>query len=336
MSLLTQWPHEQLCLSHKERRYAVEAVEKAFASTLESLKVDIGLVEMFESIYVPLGAWLARRKQLQPGPLVVGINGAQGAGKSTLFNLLEVILSEGFNLRVVGFSIDDLYRTRVEREKLGEEVHPLLATRGVPGTHDVQLGIDILESLCNGDESSITKIPVFDKSIDDRCSADVWQEWYGPADVIVLEGWCVGAMPQEDAVLSDPINDLEQQEDPDGAWRQYVNQQLHADYERLFDMLDVLLMLKVPSMDAVFEWRSLQEKKLAERVKYIYDTQQPTDHLRIMDEGQIKRFIQHYERLTRHMLAEMPARADVTMLLNDNHKIYDIQINKPLEKTEEH
>lgn len=336
MSVLTRWPEDQLCLSYKQRRYAVDAVEKAFASTLESLKVDIGLVEMFESIYVPLGAWLTRRKQQKTGPLVVGINGAQGAGKSTLFNLLEVILTEGFDLKVVGFSIDDLYRTRAEREVLGNEVHPLLSTRGVPGTHDVELGINILNSLCNSDDNTVTKIPVFDKSIDDRCSADVWQEWVGPADVIVLEGWCVGSTPQLESELADPINELERSEDADGAWRQYVNAQLQADYERLYSMLDVLLMLKVPSMDAVFEWRSLQEKKLAERVKYIYDTQQPTDHLRIMDEGQIKRFIQHYERLTRHMLDEMPARADVTLLLNENHKIYDIQINKPLDETEGH
>ncbi len=334
MSVLTHWPDEQLCLSYKERRFAVEAVEKAFASTLESLKVDIGLVEMFESIYVPLGAWLARRKQLQPGPLVVGINGAQGAGKSTLFNLLEVILTEGFNLRVVGFSIDDLYKTRAEREEIGKRVHPLLQTRGVPGTHDVHLGIDILNALKSCDENSVTKIPVFDKSIDDRCPAEVWQEWLGPADVIVIEGWCVGAEPQQADDLAQPINELEQSEDADGAWRAHVNAQLAADYRDLFAMIDVLLMLKVPSMDAVFEWRSLQEKKLAERVKYIYDTQQPTDHLRIMDEGEIKRFIQHYERLTRHMLEEMPDRADVTLLLNDNHKIYDIQINRPLEQTQ--
>lgn len=335
MSVLTHWPEEQLCLSYKERRYAVEAVERAFASTLESLKVDIGLVEMFESIYVPLGAWIARRKQLQPGPLVLGINGAQGAGKSTLFNLLDVILTEGFNLKVVGFSIDDLYITRADREALAESVHPLLITRGVPGTHDVQLGVEILESLKNGTENTVTKIPVFDKSIDDRCPASVWQEWLGPADVIVLEGWCVGAMPQTEAALAEPINTLERDEDADAAWRRYVNEQLSGEYRRLFDCVDMLLMLKVPSMDAVFEWRSLQEKKLAERVKYIYDTQQPTDHLRIMDEGQIQRFIQHYERLTRHMLDEMPDRADVTLLLNDNHKIFSIQINNPLDETME-
>lgn len=330
MGALTSWPAGQLCLSSQERRDALQAVQRAFASTLESLKVDLGLMDMFESIYVPLGAWIACHHRTRGQPLVVGINGAQGAGKSTLFNLLEVILSEGFGLKVVGFSIDDLYKTHAERQQLGRDVHPLLQTRGVPGTHDVGLGVELIRSLKNSCEATITKIPVFDKSIDDRCPPSAWQEWFGPADVIVLEGWCVGAAPQDDVALSLPVNELERHEDLDGAWRRYVNDQLKDVYPQLFDELDLLVMLKVPSMDSVFEWRSLQEKKLAERVKYIYDTQQPTDHLKIMTEEQIVRFIQHYERLTRHMLEELAPRADVTLKLNQNHKIHKIFVNSPL------
>lgn len=330
MSLLSPWPSDQLCLTHKERKEAVSAVELAFASALASLKVDIGLKEMFETLYVPLGAWLLCRKRQQKGPLVVGINGAQGAGKSTLFNLIEVILSEGFGQKVVGFSLDDLYKTRHDRERLAEIVHPLLMTRGVPGTHDVQLGIDIINSLKKGDLERPTKIPVFDKSVDDRCPTSVWQEWVGPADVIVFEGWCVGALPVSPESLKTPINSLERVEDVNGDWRRYVNRQLEEKYQELFGMIDALVMLKVPNMEAVYEWRSLQEKKLAERVKYIFDTQQPTDHLRIMNEEEIVRFIQHYERLTRTMLNEMPSRADVTLFLNENHKISDVKINCPV------
>lgn len=330
MRLLTRWPREQLFFTDEERQKAVESVELAFASTLETLKVDIGLVDLLEQIYVPLGAWLARKHNQHQAPLVIGINGAQGAGKSTLFNLLEVTLSEGFGLNVVGFSIDDLYKTRQDRQLLAEEVHPLLVTRGVPGTHDVELGCEIVHSLKNSDDNTVTKIPVFDKSIDDRCSQAVWQEWVGPADIIVMEGWCVGAQPQDQATLCQPVNALEETEDPDTAWREYVNQQLKGSYKQLFELVDVLIMLKVPSMDAVFQWRSQQEAKLAERAKYIYDTQQPTPHLRIMNEQEIQRFIQHYERLTRHMLEEMPDRADITLLLNNNHKVADIQINGPV------
>ncbi|MFC6671426.1 hypothetical protein [Marinobacterium aestuariivivens] len=227
MSLLTRWPQDQLCLSASERRRAVDAVERAFASTLESLRVDIGLVEMFEAIHVPLAAWLVCHRRRRGGPLVVGVNGAQGAGKATLFNLLEVTLSEGFGLRVAGLSIDDLYKTRAERERLAAEVHPLLRTRGVPGTHDIGLGIELLHAL-KRDTGQPLRIPVFDKSIDDRCPASVWQEWTGPADVVVLEGWCVGARSQEEDDLKAPVNELERREDPDGAWRRYVNDQLQG------------------------------------------------------------------------------------------------------------
>ena len=327
MSLLTRWPREHLSLTEAERRRAVQAVEQAFASTLESLQVDIGLKELFEQIYVPLAAWLVERQRGRSRPLVVGINGAQGAGKSTLFNLLEVILEEGFGLRVVGFSIDDLYKTRAEREHLAREVHPLLKTRGVPGTHDVELGIELLDSLIEAGPDTLTKIPVFGKSIDDRCPPTVWQEWVGPVDVIVFEGWCVGALPQSDEALQIPVNALETEEDAAGVWRRHVNAQLAGPYRALFSRLDLLLMLKVPSMQAVYEWRALQEQKLAERVQYIYDTQQPTAHLRIMNPDEIKRFIAHYERLTRAMLEELPERADVCLHLNENHKIREIAIN---------
>ncbi|MGB0663820.1 MAG: hypothetical protein ACPGMR_08535 [Pontibacterium sp.] len=327
------WPSEQLCLTAQEREQALDAVNAAFASTLESLKVDIGLNDMFRNLYVPLGAWVAQRARQQTGPLVLGINGAQGAGKSTMFNLLEIILNEGFGLKVVGFSLDDIYKTRAQRIELSQKVHPLLQTRGVPGTHDVELGLEVLHSLVASDDTTVTKIPVFDKSIDDRCPPEVWQEWVGPADVIVFEGWCVGALAQSEEVLQAPINALERDEDSSGEWRRYVNDQLKNEYKALFEMVDVLLMLKVPSMDSVFEWRSLQEKKLAERVKYFSDTQQPTEHLRIMNAQEINHFIEHYERLTSAMLDEMPNRADVTLHLNANHKIYKIDINQPMAQT---
>lgn len=327
MSVLASWPSSHMCLSEVERQAAVSAVTTAFNSALENLQVDIGFQEMVEQIYVPMGAWIAQHQSQKGRPLVLGINGAQGAGKSTLFNLLEVTLSEGFGLKVVGFSIDDLYKTRIDRTQLAHAVHPLLQTRGVPGTHDIELGIDIIDSLLKADDHTVTCIPIFDKSIDDRCPENTWQEWIGRADIIVFEGWCVGAHPQPEEALIEPVNELEKAEDQQGTWRRYANQQLKEKYAELFSRLDLLLMLQVPSMQAVFEWRSLQEKKLAERMRYIHDTKQPNDHLRIMNEQQIIRFIQHYERLTRSMLEQMPNQADLVLRLNDNHKIEEIRIN---------
>ncbi len=329
MGVLTSWPKDQLFQTAQRRTEVVAAVEADFSKTLESLKVDIGLVEMLEAIYVPLAAWIMEHKSRHPGPLVVGINGAQGAGKSTLFNLLEVTLSLGFGQRVVGFSLDDIYKTRAARERLAADIHPLLVTRGVPGTHDVELGISLLEQLRQSQDGSVVKIPVFDKSIDDRCPERAWQECSGAVDVVVVDGWCLGAAPQSEQELLQPVNELEATEDPDAVWRRYVNDQLKGPYQQLFDQLDLLIMLKVPSMESVFEWRTLQEKKLADRVRYL-DQEGRSDGLKIMSESEIHRFIMHYERLTRMMLERMPEIADVTSFLNENHKTYKILINRPL------
>ncbi len=327
MSVLTHWPDDQLCLSEAERKAATARIEAEFSSTLKSLKVELGLAEMLEAIYVPLGAWLYQYKR-QQGPLIVGINGAQGAGKSTLVTLLEITLAEGFGQRVVGFSLDDIYKTRADRLEMADKLHPLFATRGVPGTHDVELGFNLLHRLKLARADTVTKIPVFDKSIDDRCPEAVWQEWVGPADIIIVDGWCFGASPQSEADLREPVNRLEAEEDPQAIWRRYVNEQLKGCYSRLFGLADVLLMLKVPSMDSVFEWRTMQEQKLVERAAQVSLARGAQEPLKVMSEDEIRHFIMHYERLTRQMLEQIPDRADVTLHLNENHKIDRIQVNR--------
>mgnify|MGYP001029648083 FL=1 len=325
MALLTQWPSNRLPLDREKRKHALKAVNEAFASAIANLQVDLGLEELFEKIYVPIACWVY--EQHQPGtPLVVGINGAQGAGKARLFNLLEVVLSEAFGLRVANLSIDDIYLTRAEREKLADTVHPMLATRGVPGTHDVELGLRLLQQLKQAQPGDVVRIPMFDKSTDERMPQESWQEFVGPVDVIVFDGWCIGAAPEPEARLSQPINDLEIEEDSDGSWRRYVNEQLAGPYQRLFDEVDLLICLQVPNMQAVYNWRAAQEVKLSERAALLYEDRTPSDPLRIMGSEEIRRFIAHYERLTRWMIEDIPRRADLTLELNDNHKIAAINI----------
>jgi D-glycerate 3-kinase len=325
MALLTQWPSNRLPLDRAKREHALKAVNEAFASAIANLQVDLGLEELFEKIYVPIACWVY--EQHQPGtPLVVGINGAQGSGKARLFNLLEVVLSEAFGLRVANLSIDDIYLTRAEREKLADTVHPMLATRGVPGTHDVELGLRLLQQLKQTQPGDVVRIPMFDKSTDERMPEESWQEFVGPVDVIVFDGWCIGAAPEPEARLSQPINDLEIEEDSDGSWRRYVNEQLAGPYQTLFDEVDLLICLQVPNMQAVYNWRAAQEVKLSERAALLYEDRTPTDPLRIMGSEEIRRFIAHYERLTRWMIEDIPRRADLTLELNDNHKIAAINI----------
>ena len=323
MGSIVTWPKHRLPGSPEMRAKALNAVTQAFAPTVESLDVDLGLNGLFGQIYVPVACLILDR--LTPGtPLVVGINGAQGAGKATLYNLLEVILTEGFGLKVTGFSIDDLYLTRAERDDLAQSVHPLLKTRGVPGTHDVELGIQLLNRLKQAGPDDLTRIPIFDKSTDERVPEQMWHEWHGSADVIIFDGWCVGGIAEPEASLGLPINELETLEDPEGVWRHYVNKQLATAYQELFSFLDMLIMLKVPNMQAVYDWRTVQEQKLKDRASLLYGEIAPADPLRIMDGTEITRFIAHYERLTRWMLDEIPTRADITLALNANHKIEKI------------
>ena len=279
----------------------------------EGLSSESHFTEQFETLYLPMAAWLAFRQIHEP--MIVGIHGAQGSGKSTLTKILKVLLEHGFKKRVVAISIDDLYLTRDQRHHLAARVHPLLITRGVPGTHDMSLAKTIINTLKSGDDDRVS-IPVFNKAMDDRADEAQWQQIDGPVDMVLFEGWCVGAMAQAKGDLDKPINLLEAGEDNHKQWRSYVNDQLQGPYKEIFSLIDVLMMLKVPGMESVFEWRSLQEQKLKQSLA---DHSDAAKHL--MSSEELKRFIQHYERITRHCLAEMPQHADVVMQINAQHQI---------------
>ena len=254
---------------------------------------------------------LARLGARPAQPLVVGICGAQGSGKSTLANgLLRGLNDAGF--AAAALSIDDLYLTLAERERLAREVHPLLRTRGVPGTHDVDLGLSVLADI---DARRPTLLPRFDKSRDDRAPRERWEKIEQPLDVLLFEGWCVGARPQSPQALVDPINALERDEDRDGRWRAYVNAALAGPYRPLFDRIDCLTLLAAPGFEIVRAWRIQQENDLR---------QSAPGAPGIMTDDQIARFIQHYERLTRHILVEMPGRADITIALDEARRVRDV------------
>ena len=245
-------------------------------------------------------------------PTVIGINGAQGTGKSTLAALLSHVFTAQ-QLSVANLSIDDFYLSHARRLALGENRHPLLASRGVPGTHDTALLLTTIADLRNAGSDEAVTIPRFDKSCDDCIDVANCPSVIGPVDVIILEGWFVGVTPQPDSELASPINALEATEDSDGSWRRYVNEQLAGDYQTVFDAMTRLILLQAPSFEQVFAWRSLQEEKLRQR--------SAANAPGLMDEEQIARFIQHFERLTRWSLATLPERADVVLEMDAAHRI---------------
>jgi D-glycerate 3-kinase len=241
---------------------------------------------------------LAERQS--PKPLVVGLCGAQGSGKSTV----SAALAERFQ-GAVTFSIDDLYLGRADRADLARRIHPLLATRGVPGTHDVMLGIKVLHALMRGQSVAL---PRFDKAHDDRVPCEQWPIAAAGCELVIFEGWCVGARPQHAEDLIEPVNRLEAEEDPDGRWRCFVNNALRGAYQQLFDGIDMLVLMAAPDWETVLGWRTQQEHELRAA---------NPDGSTLMDDDAIVRFVSHYERLTQHILAEMPGRADLVLRLNE-------------------
>lgn len=273
---------------------------------LEAERLPPAYAGVVASVAEPLAARLA--KEVRPGGIAVGICGAQASGKSTLTAVLRRLLEQQ-GLKTAVLSLDDLYLTRAERQGLAREVHPLLAVRGVPGTHDVALGERLLAELRRPGRIDL---PAFDKAQDDRTPGPVFD---GPANVVLFEGWCVGARPQDAAALADPINELERTQDRNGAWRGFVNAALAGPYQSLFGLLDRLVLLQAPSFEVVRGWRIEQETKLRERL-----AREGGDASRVMSDEAIGAFVAHYERLTRWILEEMPDRADIIIALDEQRR----------------
>jgi len=259
-----------------------------------------------ELVCEPLAARAQRRRIDRKRTAVIGLCGAQGSGKTTIARYAARLLEQR-GMHAVALSLDDFYLSHEARQRLGREVHPLLAVRGPPGTHDVGMAGAALDQLRARGKVSL---PRFDKASDNRAPRAAWPTVASPVDVILLEGWCVGAVSQGRAALATPVNDLERDEDPDGVWRGYVNDQLDGPYQALFARLHDLVFLEAPSFEVVTGWRAEQEAKLR------------ATGAGGMSDAEIARFVAHYERLTRWILAEMPARADWVVTLDTERNPY--------------
>ena len=312
------WPKDSRVIVDADLQALSEECLPEFNRIIQQQAIDGDLQSQLRDIYLPLAAWIANKHA--GAPLVFGINGAQGSGKSTLSQILQMLLAKHFNKSVVVLSIDDFYLSRQSRIELAQKIHPLFRTRGVPGTHDVALIEKTISNLVMGKYP--VKVPVFDKATDDLLAKENWRSIDTSVDIILFEGWCVGAHVQAQDDLEVAVNELESQEDPECIWREYVNGQLQKAYQPLFDRIDYLVMLKVPDMASVLEWRSLQEAKLSQK-----DTRQDGYYNQLMTTEQLSSFIMHFERLTKAMLLELPNRADVVMELNTQHQIETIHLN---------
>ena len=280
----------------------------------EPFRDKLGQLEKF---YLPISKMIFNNFKKKKKTLVIGLTGGQGSGKSTISNILKIILKERYNLNTVIFSIDDFYKTLKEREIMSFKISHLFLTRGVPGTHDTNLLFNCIKDLKKNNFKK-TLIPKFDKSIDDRLPKKNWQKVTIKPNIIIFEGWCVGVSPQRNKDLLVPINTLEKLKDKKKIWRNKVNEELKINYRKIFKMIDKIIFLKVPSFKHVYKWRLLQEKKLRTSSK----------GKKTMDNNQIKNFIMFYERLTKHMLKNPPQQTQITIEIDKKHRLKKIKLLK--------
>ena len=279
----------------------------------EPFRDKLGQLNKF---YLPISKMIAKDYLKKKKTKVIGLAGGQGTGKSTISNILKIILKEAYKLETVIFSIDDFYKTLNARKKISKKIDKLFITRGVPGTHDTKMLFQCINNLKKNNFKKMI-IPKFDKSIDDRYKKNKWLKVKKKPNIVIFEGWCVGATAQKNKDLNFPVNKLEKQRDNKRIWRQKVNSELKKDYNKIFNLVDKLIFLKVPSFKYVFKWRLLQEKKLRITSK----------GNKTMNDKQIENFVMYYERITKHMLKTLPKSANTVISIDEKHRLKSIKFN---------
>ena len=272
-------------------------------------KPIVDKVGKFNTFYLPLSDWIYSTYKKDYKTKIIGLSGGQGAGKSTITGILKFILKQRYGLELCVFSIDDFYKTKEERKKMSKDVHPLFLTRGVPGTHDISLVNKTFKSLKKKFFKPVL-IPKFDKLIDDRSKKSKWIKIKKSPNIIIFEGWCIGARHQKESFLKKPLNIIEKKHDRDIKWRKKVNNQLKKPYKKLFSKIDKLVYLKAPSFNHIFQWRLHQEQKLKLTSK----------NKKTMSKSKIKEFIMFYERITKSMMKEFSRISDLTIFLDQKHR----------------
>tara|TARA_B100001248_G_scaffold238239_1_gene202711 strand:+ start:5322 stop:6242 length:921 start_codon:yes stop_codon:yes gene_type:complete len=279
----------------------------------EPFKDKTGQLNKF---YIPISNFIFNNYNKKKKTIVIGLTGGQGSGKSTISNILKLILMKGFNLKTVIFSIDDFYKTLNQRKQMSKKVSPLFFTRGVPGTHDTKL----LKNCINSLKKKVFKkilIPRFDKSKDERMPKKNWQKIKDKPQIVIFEGWCVNVAPQKRKDLLIPINKLEREKDKKRVWRERVNREIKNNYKKIFSLIDLTIFLRVPSFKYVVKWRLLQERKLRLRSR----------GKKTMTNFQIKQFVMFYERLTKHMSNSLTKTAKFVIDIDKKHRLKKISIN---------
>tara|TARA_Y100000590_G_scaffold273834_1_gene307487 strand:+ start:1335 stop:2258 length:924 start_codon:yes stop_codon:yes gene_type:complete len=299
----------------KEEKDCFLKVKKDYLKFLNKEKIfnksNAKKISSLKKIYIPISFWIENKYKKKGKTLFIGFSGGQGSGKTTIAGILKIILEKFFKRKTHVSSIDDFYKTINERNKMSFDIHPLFKTRGVPGTHDTNL-IEKFFNFIRKKKFKKFKLPKFDKSSDDRLKKKYWLNIKKRPEIVILEGWCIGAKPQSISQVTKITNILEKNEDKHSIWRKYVNKKLQKEYKKIFSMIDHILFIKIPNFNMVFKWRLLQENKLRKK-----------SHAKkkVMSYNEIKRFIMFYQRITLQMIKDLSKSASVVMFLKKNQEI---------------
>ena len=252
-----------------------------------------------EKIYMPLFKKIRSKKMIM-------IAGSQGSGKSSLSELIKVIYKKHYKKKVTIISIDDFYHSIKKRNQISRDIHPLFSVRGVPGTHDITLLRNILWKIKK--KQFPIYLPIFDKTKDARKK---YRKKISSSDLVILEGWCVGASPLPNDYLFKNINIIEKDSDRQNIWRKNYNRYL-KDYQDLFKLFNYYIYILTPSWENVISWKYKQELKLRSQ----------KSNLKLL--SKLKKFIMYYEKITRWMMKNSKLNCNILIKIDKKQKFQKI------------
>jgi D-glycerate 3-kinase len=269
--------------------------------------------EVLCNLWIPLATKLVFHRQQLNRPLIQGILGGQGTGKTTLCRVLTLIFQH-LGYQTLSLSLDDLYKTYGDRQILKQH-DPRLIWRGPPGTHDVELGLTVLDKVRNCELP--VSVPRFDKSAHNGAGDRTTPELVTNADIVLFEGWFVGVRPINPSAFDHPPPPIITSEDQ--AFARDMNRNLH-DYLPLWERLDGLIVLYPKDYRLSLEWRKQAEREMIAVGKSG------------MSDPEVEQFVKYFWRslhpeLFIKPLIESPTLVDLVIEINSDHSFGNIVIS---------
>ncbi|MEB3182651.1 MAG: glycerate kinase [Nostocaceae cyanobacterium] len=263
------------------------------------------LWEPLWNLWLPLAIQIASKYQQLHRPFIQGILGGQGTGKTTLSAMLTLI-HQHLGYRTISISLDDLYKTYSDRRAVQQQ-DPRLIWRGPPGTHDIHLGLTVLDNLRHS--QTPVSIPRFDKSAYNGAGDRTTPEIVQGVDIVLFEGWFVGARPIDEVIFESPPLPIITYADK--AFARDINHQLR-DYLPLWERLDSLIVLHLKDYHQSIAWRQQAEQQMIATGKSG------------MKDTEIKTFVEYFWRslhpeLFITPLTKSPQWVDLVVEINANH-----------------